>query len=188
MNRSSKNNTASSPLSQVVVNNHKRFLRFLSNRVESEETAEEILQSTYLKGLQREGSLKDSEKVTAWFYRLLRNALIDHYRHKAAEKRALEGYGSESEREHVQRDQELEKNVCQCVNRVMKTLKPEYADVLQKSEVEDESIKDLASKAGTTPTNISVRLHRARESLKREVLQTCGACADHGCLNCTCKH
>lgn len=175
-------------LSQVIVDNHNRFLSYLSSRVESRETAEEILQSAYIKGLKREGSLKDSEKVTAWFFRLLKNALTDYYRHKAAEKRALEGFGSENEREQVQKDAELEKNVCQCVNRVMKDLKPEYVDVLQKAEVEEKSIKDLASKAGTTPTNMSVRLHRARASLKEKVLQACGACADHGCLNCTCKH
>src|SRR5688500_6707163 len=114
-----------SKLSKVMVDNHKRFLNFLISRLESQETAEEILQAAYLKGLSREGSMKDTEKITAWFYRLLRNALTDHYRHRAAEKRALEKLGPEMEREQVQKDQELEKNVCQCVNHVMKTFKPE---------------------------------------------------------------
>jgi RNA polymerase sigma-70 factor (ECF subfamily) len=183
-----KNNPRSSPLSRTILENHKRFLAYLTSRVESREAAEEILQSAYAKGLKREGALKDSEKVTAWFFRLLKNALTDYYRHKAAEKRALERLGTESAREQDQKDAELEKNVCQCVSRVMKSLKTEYAEVLQKAEVEDKSIKDLASQAGTTPTNMSVRLHRARASLKEKVLQACGACADHGCLNCTCKH
>jgi RNA polymerase sigma factor (sigma-70 family) len=175
-------------LSEAMIANQKRFLAFLASRVESKETAEEILQTAYLKGLKEEASLRESEKVTAWFYRLLKNALTDHYRHKAAEKRALEGFVSENEREQNQLDQELEKNVCQCVNHIMKTLKPEYAEVLQKAEVEDQSIKDLAKKAGTTPTNVSVRLHRARESLKKKVLETCGTCAEHGCLDCACRH
>ncbi len=186
--RSPKKEKAASPLSKVVVDNHNRFLSYLASRVESREAAEEILQAAYLKGLEREGTLKDTEKITAWFFRVLKNALTDSYRHKAAEKRAIERYGSGTERNQIQRDHDLEKNVCKCINRVMKTLKPEYADVLQKAEVEDKSIKDLAFKSGTSPTNISVRLHRARASLKEKVLETCGACVDHGCLNCTCKH
>jgi RNA polymerase sigma-70 factor (ECF subfamily) len=31
-----------------------------------------------------------------------------------------------------------------------------------------------------------VRLHRARQALKRELERSCGTCATHGCLDCTC--
>ena len=32
-----------------------------------------------------------------------------------------------------------------------------------------------------------VRLHRARKALRLRLEETCRACADHGCLDCTCK-
>jgi RNA polymerase sigma-70 factor (ECF subfamily) len=32
-----------------------------------------------------------------------------------------------------------------------------------------------------------VRLHRARAALKTRLEQSCGTCATHGCLDCTCR-
>jgi RNA polymerase sigma-70 factor (ECF subfamily) len=32
-----------------------------------------------------------------------------------------------------------------------------------------------------------VRVFRAREALKKRVMESCGTCAEHGCLNCTCQ-
>ena len=33
----------------------------------------------------------------------------------------------------------------------------------------------------------AVRVHRAREALRRQVVASCGSCAEHGCLSCTCR-
>jgi RNA polymerase sigma-70 factor (ECF subfamily) len=35
--------------------------------------------------------------------------------------------------------------------------------------------------------NASVRLRRARRALKKNLEQTRGACAQHGCLDCSCR-
>ena len=62
-----------------LVEGHREFLSFLERRVESREAAEDILQAAFVRGLER-GAGVDDEKVVAWFYRVLRNAVIDHYR------------------------------------------------------------------------------------------------------------
>jgi RNA polymerase sigma-70 factor (ECF subfamily) len=33
-----------------------------------------------------------------------------------------------------------------------------------------------------------VRVHRARRALHKQLLHTCGVCAQRGCLDCTCHH
>jgi RNA polymerase sigma-70 factor (ECF subfamily) len=81
---------------QTLLVSHQRFLAFLENRVGSREDAEEILQSAFAKAVQQEDSLK-GETVVAWFFQVLRNALIDHYRHKNVEKRAIERHQVETE-------------------------------------------------------------------------------------------
>ena len=176
------------PLPPDLLAHHAQFLSFLRLRVESPETAEEILHGAYLKGMKRADTLRDRDKIIPWFYRLLRNALYDHYRRRGAEARALEGFAAASEQERERIERKLERTVCRCVAQIVKGLKPEYADVLKKAELNDESIKDIARKEGTTPTNVSVRLHRARKQLKQKVLQTCGACAAHACVDCHCQH
>jgi RNA polymerase sigma-70 factor (ECF subfamily) len=47
-------------------------------------------------------------------------------------------------------------------------------------------VQDFAGEAGITADNASVRVFRAREALRKQVKTSCGPCADHGCLECSC--
>jgi RNA polymerase sigma-70 factor (ECF subfamily) len=76
--------------------------------------------------------------------------------------------------------------ICKCVGRLAVTLKPEYADALQAVDVEGVPVKEFAGQRGISPTNAGVRLFRARQALRQRVSRSCGTCADHGCLDCTC--
>jgi RNA polymerase sigma-70 factor (ECF subfamily) len=66
-------------------------------------------------------------------------------------------------------------------------LKPEYAEALQAIEVDGQPVKVYAERKGLTAGNAAVRVFRAREALKRRLVESCGTCAQHGCLNCTCQ-
>jgi RNA polymerase sigma-70 factor (ECF subfamily) len=168
----------------VLVENHRRFLGFLEKRVGSREIAEDLLQEAFVRGLPRAGQLRDEESVIAWFYRSLRNALVDYYRKSAAEGRALEGVARETT-EAVE-DPELMDTVCKCASSLLSTLQKPYADALRAVDLEGGSVTDYARAARITANNASVRLHRAREALRKQVEKTCGTCANHGCLDCTC--
>ena len=48
-------------------------------------------QAAFTKGLERTGSLRDEGAAVAWFYRALRNAVVDYYRRNGARSRALAG-------------------------------------------------------------------------------------------------
>jgi RNA polymerase sigma-70 factor (ECF subfamily) len=176
---------ASPQVVAALVQNHRRFLAFLERRVGSREVAEDILQDAFVRGLARAGQLRDRESVVAWFYRSLRNALVDHWRRSGAERRAFEelaaGSGSEPSV-----DPELMKTVCECATALLDTLKPEYAEALRRVEMEGVSVKDFARDKSVSPNTASVRLFRAREALRRQVERSCGTCAEHGCLDCSC--
>ena len=163
-----------------------RFLLFLESQLGSREEAEELLQAAYLKGLKSSGAVKEKEKVTAWFFQLLRNALTDHWRKKAAEGRAIDAYGTESVRREKMDAQKLDREVCKCVSALVETIKPEYAEAIRQVDLEDVSVQDLAKASGVTANSAAVRLHRARKTLKKRLIQTCGKCAEHGCRDCDC--
>jgi RNA polymerase sigma-70 factor (ECF subfamily) len=57
-----------------------QFLKFIQNRVGTREAAEDILQSAFVKGLEKGAAVRDEESAIAWFYRILRKAIIDYYR------------------------------------------------------------------------------------------------------------
>src|SRR5580692_8772497 len=50
-----------------------RFLQFLRGRLGDRATAEDILQTAYVKAMQHGAVLRDAESTVAWFYRILRN-------------------------------------------------------------------------------------------------------------------
>ena len=177
------------PTQEVVatlVANHRELLAFVQRRVGSREAAEEILQDAFVKSVDKVDTIRDS--ATAWFYRVLRNAIIDHHRRNAASARRDEAYAAESpEGIEDPRDDELHRVICKCVAELADTLKPEYAIALRRIEVDGVSVKDFADEAGISSSNAGVRVFRAREALRRQVTRACGTCADHGCLDCKCK-
>lgn len=168
----------------VLAENHGRFLAFLRRRVDSDAVAEDILQDAYAKSLQRIDQVENDESVVAWFYQLLRNAITDHYRKAGVERKAQEVLERETESGF---EPELRQNICTCVGAVLPTLKPEYAAIVDAVELGERPIAEVAAEAGVTTNNATVRLHRARAALRRRLVEVCGACSTHGCLDCTCR-
>lgn len=174
------------PTAEVVallVENHRAFLAFVERRVGSRDVAEEILQSALVKNVDKLDTIR--ETAIGWFYTVLRNAIIDHRRREAATARRMERLAADAE-VNEGRDDELHGVVCKCVGELASTLKPEYADALRQIEVEGVSVKDYAARVGISSNNAAVRVFRAREALRKQVVRACGTCAAHGCLDCTC--
>jgi RNA polymerase sigma-70 factor (ECF subfamily) len=173
---------------EVLLANRDRFLGFLERRLRRRDVAEEILQEAFVRGLVRGRTLRRDESAVAWFYRSLRNAIIDRQRGESAEQRGLQALVRETAaREDAEPDQELVDLVCTCVSSLVGTLKPEYATAIERVELGGEPLPEYAAAAGITRGNAAVRLHRARQALRRRVEQTCGACCSaHGCWECQC--
>jgi RNA polymerase sigma factor (sigma-70 family) len=166
-----------------LVGNHREFLRFVERRVGSRALAEEIVQEAFVRSLDRGDEIRDS--VVGWFYRVLRNAVIDHQRRQAVANRRLDEFAAELEA-MGEGDEELTNVACACVGRLAGTLKPEYAEALRRIEVDQVPVKDYAESVGISASNAGVRIFRAREALRKQVARSCGTCAEHGCLDCSC--
>jgi RNA polymerase sigma-70 factor (ECF subfamily) len=167
------------------VENHRQFLSFLERRVGSRPLAEDILQDAFARGLDKLDQLRSDESAVAWFYRVLRNSVIDHHRRRASASRGLEAFAAELELQHDP-DGDLREAACRCVGELAGTLKPEYASALRRIEVDGIGVKEYAAEIGISSSNAAVRVFRAREALRKQVAVSCGTCAEHGCLDCTC--
>ncbi len=169
-----------------LVARREQFLAFLKKRVGSEEAAEDILQTAFVKSMEKGGAVRDEETIVAWFYRLLRNAVIDYYRGKGSSQNALDQLVHEMQ-SHQEPDVSFKGEICRCVSGLLETLKPEYQQALNTVDLQEHSLAELADQAQITANNAAVRIHRAREALRKQVTATCGICATHGCLDCSCK-
>lgn len=172
-------------IARILVDNHRAFLGFLERRVGRRDLAEDILQEAFTRGLSHASELRDGEAAVAWFYRTLRNAVVDHHRRTGARERALALFAKELD-EAEEPTADVRDQVCQCVGRLAETLKPEYADALRRVEIDGLAVKAFADEQGISASNAGVRVFRAREALRRRVAASCGTCAEHGCVSCTC--
>lgn len=170
----------------LLTHSRVQFRRFLRKHVSDEAVADDLLQQAILKALRndRDGGPKDS--LVAWFYRILRNVLTDHYRSRAAEGRKSEALAeSEALPESIT---EIDKaRLCACFRELLPALKPEYADLIRRIDLEEEGHAEVAEALGLSANTLSVRLHRARQSLRKHLESACGLCTTHGCLDCTCR-
>ncbi len=181
----------SAGLVDILVKNRERFRKYLTRRIGNEAIADELLQQSLMKALEAESELRNQESVIPWFYRILKNALIDYYRtHSKEEKRddslvkELEALGETMS----PAADELKSAICQCLGGLLPTLNPGYAELVQKIDLDQKSPEEVAKEMGITPNNLSVKLHRARQALRKSLEHSCGACSKHACLDCTCHH
>jgi RNA polymerase sigma-70 factor (ECF subfamily) len=170
----------------VLLENHRAFLAYLERRVGDRPLAEDILQDAFAKLLDRPEIAPADEGLVPWFYRTLRNAAIDRMRRRGAADRALESFARELE-QRTSPPPEIEDEICACITRLAATLKPEYAEALQAIDVEGTPVKTFAAERGLSASNAGVRVFRAREALKKRLVESCGTCAEHGCRDCRCQ-
>ncbi len=168
----------------ILLENHRAFLGYLQRRVGSRALAEDILQDAFARNLEKVEALPD-DAVIPWFYRTLRNAAIDHYRRQSTADKAFEAFAKEIETAE-EPNEELHTEICACVTRLTQTLKPQYAEALNAIEVRGVPVKAFAKERGLSASNAGVRVFRAREALRKRVVESCGLCAEHGCVNCSC--
>ena len=161
-----------------------RFLAFVRKRVGSAADAEDILQDALARALAHGRDVRDQESAVAWFYRVLRNAIVDHWRAKGAERRALEAAAREIP--EAGPDPAAAGDLCRCFEPLLPTLKPDQAALLRAVDLGGRRPVDVAAEQGITPNAAMVKLHRARKALRVRLEESCRACASHGCLDCTC--
>jgi RNA polymerase sigma-70 factor (ECF subfamily) len=98
------------------------FKAFLASRVGNEADAEDLLQSGLVKAMERSGEIKDGEKAVAWFYQVLRNALIDHMRSRHAAAKRDDAWASSAAT--LADDREAERHICACFEKMLPAMKP----------------------------------------------------------------
>jgi RNA polymerase sigma-70 factor (ECF subfamily) len=170
---------------QTLLEHRAKFVSFVHQHVASAHDAEDIVQSAFLRSVEKLESIRQEESVVAWFYRVLRNAIIDHYRRTASNERKFKELALHFSEEAP--SSQIHREVCQCILPVVDQLKPEYRDALKYVDIEESSLKDFAAGHSISENNAAVRVHRARQALRKQVQITCGVCATRGCLDCSCS-
>ena len=165
-------------ISRRLVEGRQEFLRFLRRRLDRREDAEDVLQDFCLKALSAAETLVDGGKIDAWLGCILRNTLNDHYRRGAAWRRAEAAIGRETQEIGIEAQPDEIREPCGCLHRALPALRPDYAEILRRADLNEELRERIAAELGLTVNNVGVRLHRARRALREKLQEICPACRD----------
>jgi RNA polymerase sigma-70 factor (ECF subfamily) len=167
----------------VLLANMNEFVGFARKRLSDPELAADAVQDSLLKAIKAADQIRDGENAKPWFYRILRRTIIDLYRRRDARDRALEALEHEL---CSPSDVEEERIACACMERLIRTMTPQYSTLISRIDLNEEAPDAVAASLGVKKSNLNVRLHRARQQLKQRLEENCRVCAKHGCLDCHC--
>jgi RNA polymerase sigma-70 factor (ECF subfamily) len=160
------------------------LLAFLRRRARTEADAEDLLQQALERATRKAHTLRDPERIVPWFFRIVRRLVAEHHAALAVDARRRARLLAE-----IRESEPEEMAACGCALGLFESLKPQYAQMLRRVDLDDEPLPEVAGSLGLSVNNAAVRLHRARRALRAKVEAMCGPglrAARRACANCAC--
>ncbi|MDE0638080.1 MAG: sigma-70 family RNA polymerase sigma factor [Candidatus Poribacteria bacterium] len=137
--------------------------------------AEEITQDTFLKVYQKLSTLKDLNQFSGWLYVIATRQCLTWLRKKRIETESLEGadtewidesaYSRYIAEEHAKTTVETQREV---VKKLLAKLKESERTVMTLHYFGEMTVEEISRFLGVSTSAIKLRLHRARQRLKKE--------------------
>ena len=162
---------------------HDRIYRYVLGLVRNPAEAEDLTQDTFLRAYSYGDSLRDSEAVHGWLYRIATHVCLDRLRLR---KPLISLDGEEGEnclRPPVSEfPSPLEiaerKETSACVQRCLDFLPDKYRAVILLREAHSLTAREIADLLGVTVATVKIRLHRARHVLQKVMKRGCAVSTD----------
>ena len=149
---------------------------FLYSRVSNDADIEDLLQEVLIKTHQNLDTVASSEKIKPWLFQLTNNTINDYYRKKGRARDV-----SASDLWYAEDDVVVEQALAQCVEPFIRALPKKSADLLLAIDIEGQSQKEYAEKAGISYSTLKSRVQRARAKLRTLFDECCSLTLDkHG--------
>jgi len=159
----------------IYHNHYERVKRFIFALVKDEWVADDLIQETFIKVQKNLNQLQDEAKLSSWIFRIAYNLCQDHFRKLSRV----------SKREHVTAEERqflseplFQKEFDQhqmgtCVQGKIRLLPESYQTVLVLFDLMEFSHQEIAEILEISVENVKVRLHRARNKLKKILQEEC---------------
>jgi RNA polymerase sigma-70 factor, ECF subfamily len=160
-----------------------RILRYLG-RLVSDSEAEDLTQEVFVKVYQALPGFRGESKISTWLYRIATNAALDRLRSSAARRESPEPEDAAEEGDAGvnpwtgESPSSVESQVAfqamnDCIRELILGLPDNYRTVLVLGDLEGLQDREIAEVLGVSLQTAKIRLHRARERLKRELQSRC---------------
>jgi RNA polymerase sigma-70 factor (ECF subfamily) len=142
------------------------LLRVARRLTRSEADAEDLVQSTIVRAIERRSDLRDGERMRGWLLQVQRTVHLNRARGLARRLEILKGGLSESEQPSRDLEAELtERGFADELDDALERLAPELRDALLLREVEGLGYEEIAEVQQCPVGTVRSRLARARRTL-----------------------
>lgn len=149
-----------------------RLKQYLSSRMPDDADAEDLLQDVLTSAFAKKDQLRDEQLLTAWVYRIARNALTDYYR-RAGKAPRIQSVSQDSSMPTDYVNDDRTREFSSCIVPMIRALPEPYREALLLSEIGGLSQKELAERLGISYSGAKSRVQRGREKLRDMLLACC---------------
>jgi RNA polymerase sigma-70 factor, ECF subfamily len=166
--------SANRRISEGVWNEFSGRLRsFVSKRVREPADAKDIVQEIFLRIHANLPTLDDEARMPAWIFAIARNSIADHFRRKSRAAGILPSdfdllLPAES---HVEPTALSE--LSRCLEPMIQSLPKPYEEAIRLTEFGGMTQAAVAKHIGVSTSGMKTRVQRARQRLKRMLLECC---------------
>jgi DNA-directed RNA polymerase specialized sigma24 family protein len=161
----------------------REFALFLEQQVGSRAASEDILRDAFVRN--RRDLLQASEQICSWFYRSLRDAVLDQPRYTTTSEGKLAAFRSELAQK-IEPNPAMRDAIIRHVEALTMTLAAEKAELLRSVDFGGEELAEHARRSGMSTGSVAQLFGLARAELCLQVVRSFAACNTHGLHNCTC--
>jgi RNA polymerase sigma-70 factor (ECF subfamily) len=146
-----------------------KLMRYGKKFLNSHDDIQDIVQDVFIKAYQNLKSFDTSRRFSPWIYRIAHNACINELRKKSRQFISVDFDTFFPHPIYVDPDvSEKEKaDMRHMLDKTLERLPPKYREVLVLHYYEDMAYKDIADILEVPMGTVSIRLKRAKESLKQ---------------------
>ncbi len=160
-----------------------RLYPFVRGRVATDADADDVTQEVLIRMWQRLDTLQSADRLSAWMYRIARNAITDHHRASSVASRVV-SVGDTSGLERADRDTTSPADdmafelLMRVTNTFIDQLEEPYREALRLTEIEGLSQVEAAGRVGISVSGMKSRVQRGRIKLRERIEDCCVVALD----------
>ena len=163
-------------MSRLAVLVWERLFPFVLRTIRSRDAAEDILQETLLTMLRRLNSLRDGRRFWPWIYRIAWSKVQDRLRDRRRGNLRTTALRRRTHAEdllsgvHDPLEAQVRAETLQQISLAIARLNRRQRDILELRCYDDLPYTEIAARTRTSPEKVRIRFHRAKESLKAQLV------------------
>lgn len=150
-----------------------RLRAFVSRRVPAGVDPDDVVQEVFLRVVRHLPSLRDADRIEAWFFQIARNTLLDAARTRRRRDSRTDALDIDLPAEDDGEDLDAADALAPCLMPMIARLAEPYRSAIELTSLQGLTQNEAARRAGVSVSGMKSRVQRAREQLKQTFVQCC---------------